>query len=144
MDMDYQALMNEMVVFLAGDNNGTERCVNITIEEDLLVECEEEFNVTLTIITDKPNLVLDQSTTTVSIIDSDGMTFCEPPRSCYNTFISQAEAIFSVPATGSIQEADSPFMACVTLITAENVILDVNITVELNTIDDTGSSNKLH
>ena len=73
MSMDYQSLMNEMVVFLVGDNNGTERCVNITIEEDMLVECEEEFNVTLTIITDKPNLILDQSTTIVSIIDSDGM-----------------------------------------------------------------------
>ena len=75
MDMDYQSLMNEMVVFLVGDSNGTERCMNITIEEDMLVECEEEFNVTLNIITDKPNLILDQSTTIVSIIDSDGMTF---------------------------------------------------------------------
>ena len=74
MDIDYQTLLNELVVFLVGDNNGTERCVNITIEEDMLVECEEDFNVTLTIITDKPNLILDQSTTIVSIIDSDGIT----------------------------------------------------------------------
>ena len=74
MDMDYQSLVNEMVMFLAGDNNGTERCVNITVEEDMLVECEEEFNVTLDIITEKPNLNVDQSTTIVSIIDSDGTT----------------------------------------------------------------------
>ena len=43
-----------------------------------------------------------------------------------------------MPATASIQEADSPFMACVTLTTADNAMLDTNITVELNTIDDTG------
>ena len=86
MNIDYQPLMNEMIVFLVGDSNGTERCVNITIEKDMLVECEEEFNVTLTIITDKPNLMLDQSTTIVSIIDSDGMTPCEPPRPCFNSF----------------------------------------------------------
>ena len=70
--MDYQSLIDEQVVFLAGDTNGTERCVNITIMEDMLVECEEAFNITLAIAEEKSNLFLDDSTTTVSIMDSDG------------------------------------------------------------------------
>ena len=70
--------MSETLLFLVGDSNGTERCVNITIEDDMLVECEEEFNVTLTIAAEKPNVIVHQSTTVVSIIDNDGMTPCEP------------------------------------------------------------------
>ena len=70
--MDYQSLLNEQVMFYAGDGNGTERCVNITLDDDLLVECEEEFNVTLAIATDKLNLILGNAYTTVSITDSEG------------------------------------------------------------------------
>ena len=73
--MDYQSLLNEPVMFYAGDGNGTERCANITLNEDLLVECEEEFNITLAIATDKPNLILGNAYTTVSITDSEGMTY---------------------------------------------------------------------
>ena len=73
MDIDYQTLIDEQVVFLVGDSNGTERCINITIEEDMLVECVEEFNVTLTITPEKENLIIDEATTTVSIMDSDGI-----------------------------------------------------------------------
>ena len=70
--MDYQSLLNEQVVFYAGDGNGTEKCVNITLYDDYLVEYEEEFNVTLAIATDKPNLILGNAYTTVSIMDSEG------------------------------------------------------------------------
>ena len=49
-----------------------------------------------------------------------------------------AEATFSVPTTESVEEADSLFMACVTLTTADSVILDVDLVVELNTTDGTG------
>ena len=49
-----------------------------------------------------------------------------------------AEATFSIPTTASVEEADSPFMACVTLTTADGVMLDVDLVVELNTTDGTG------
>ena len=52
--------------------------------------------------------------------------------------VFHAEATFSVPATASVEEADSPFMACVMLTTASNVMLDVEVVVELNTVNDTG------
>ena len=76
--MDYQSLIDEQVAFLVGDRNGTERCANITIQEDMLVECEEDFNITLTIVKEQQNLVLGEATTTVSIIDSDGTILTLP------------------------------------------------------------------
>ena len=71
-DMDYLPLINEPVIFVVGDSNGTERCANITIQEDMLVECEEEFNITLSVIKEQPNFILGEATTIVSILDSDG------------------------------------------------------------------------
>ena len=72
MEMDYQSLTDEEVMFLVGDTNGTERCANITTFEDLLVECEEEFIVTLAIVPENANIFIDNANTTVSIIDDDG------------------------------------------------------------------------
>ncbi len=48
------------------------------------------------------------------------------------------EATLSVPATASATEADSPFMACVMLATANGVSLDLDVVVELTTTDGTG------
>ena len=71
--MDYQSLVNEQLTFFPGDRNGSEWCTNITIQEDMLVECEEDFNITLSIVKEQQNLILGEATTTVSIVDSDGM-----------------------------------------------------------------------
>ena len=73
-NMDYQPLTYEQVVFLVGDTNGTERCTNVTIIEDFLVECEEEFSITLDIPTEKTNLFLGDATTSVTLVDSNGTT----------------------------------------------------------------------
>ena len=43
-----------------------------------------------------------------------------------------------MPTIASVDEADSPFMACVTLTTEDWVMLDVELVVELNTSDVTG------
>ena len=134
--MDYQSLLNEPVIFYAGDKNGTERCANITFIEDLLVECVEEFNITLAIVSDKPNLILGNAYTTVSITDSEGMTPIHLQTT--NFILSLIEATFSLPITESTAETDTPFRACVMLTTEVGVTLDVNISVELNTTDGTG------
>ena len=86
--MDYQSLIDEQVMFFAGDMNGTERCANITIQDDMLVECEEDFNITLTIQGEKSNLVLGNSIT----IDNNGklpyMTYSgtSKQKSCHLSF----------------------------------------------------------
>ncbi len=100
-DVDYQSLDGEQVTFLAGDANGMERCINITLQEDSLVECEEEFNVTLAIIMDKPNLMLGGATTTVIIMDSDGATpACATTVTLFFTILS--------PPLISMQRLPSP------------------------------------
>ena len=135
-DMDYQPLTEEEVVFLVGDTNGTERCVNITILEDLLVEREEEFIVTLAIITSNANLFIDNANTTVSIIDNDGIVMHSFHHAVF-IWLFNAEATFSVPTSASVEEEDSLFMTCVMLATEENVMLGVEIAVQLNTSDNT-------
>ena len=69
--MDYQSLLNKPVMFYVGERNGSERCTNVTLNEDLLVECEEEFSVSLMIATDKPNLSLGNDVISVTIVDSN-------------------------------------------------------------------------
>ena len=135
--LDYLSLLNEPVMFYAGDENGTERCANITLKEDLLVECEEEFNVTLAIASDKQNLILGNAYTMVSITDSEG-TYDTYTVKTTLFMLLLTEATFSLPITDSAAEADTPFMTCVMLATEAGVTLDVNITVELNTTDGTG------
>ena len=56
---------------MVGDPNGHERCANISLMNDILVESEEDFTVTLALVTSEPNLSLGTNTTTVSIEDSD-------------------------------------------------------------------------
>ncbi len=52
--------------------------------------------------------------------------------------IFYAEATFSVPTYASAAEADSLFMVCVTLATADGVSLDLDTVVELMTTEVTG------
>ena len=60
----------------------------------------------------------------------------------FNMFLTthhfNAEATFSVPTAASSAEADTPFVACVRLDTADGVSLGVDLVVELTTTDDTG------
>ena len=56
-----------------------------------------------------------------------------------NSFnFSFVEAKFSLPITDSVAEADNLYIACVMLTTEAGVTLDVNISVNLNTTDNTG------
>ena len=59
------------MTFMIGDADGQERCANIDLMEDELVECEEDFTVSLGLVTSKPTLSLGMNVTTVIIEDSD-------------------------------------------------------------------------
>ncbi len=45
-----------------------------------------------------------------------------------------------MPTAASVAEADSPFMACVTLAIKDGVSIDCDLVVELTTTDDTGEN----
>ena len=59
------------MTFMVGDADGQERCATIALTEDDLVECEEDFTVSLALVTSNPNLSLGTEITTVTISDSD-------------------------------------------------------------------------
>ncbi len=76
---DYAVLAAEAVTFLAGDADGQQRCADIALTDDTLVECAEDFTVSLALVTDKPNLSLGAAdTTTVTIADSDSTQIQHP------------------------------------------------------------------
>ena len=68
---DFTALSAEEVTFLVGDADGQERCATVDLTDDDLVECDEDFTVSLALVTSKPNLSLGTDMTTVTISDSD-------------------------------------------------------------------------
>ena len=70
-DVDFDALSMQPVVFQSGESDGAEMCVNISIRNDLTVECDENFTVSISLESDKNNLFLGQDLTTVTIKDSN-------------------------------------------------------------------------
>ena len=49
------------------------QCANVTVLSDGLVECEEDFTVELTLSTTGGGIQLGNNSTSVILIDSDGM-----------------------------------------------------------------------
>ena len=69
--LDFDPLVMQPVVFESGASDGTEMCVNISLSSDLMVECDENFTVSIFLDSSKNNLFLGQDSTTVTIEDSD-------------------------------------------------------------------------
>ena len=67
---DYDPL-DMSLTFPIGTSDGTEVCANVTLTSDMLVECDEEFTVHLSLNSSKENLHLANNYTTVTIQDSD-------------------------------------------------------------------------
>ena len=62
------------LVFASGSPNGTMMCANVAVLNDSMVECDEEFSVELSFDAAKDNLILANNTTSVMLMDSDGMS----------------------------------------------------------------------
>ena len=62
-------------MFTSGSEDTTELCAAITLRDDSLVECDEDFTVELALVTlNKASLSIDSTdSTTVTITDSDSM-----------------------------------------------------------------------
>ncbi len=70
-DGDFTAI-SMLLSFISGSTDGDRVCVNITVFSDLLVECEEDFTVMLTLNTIEDNLLLENNSTFVTLMDNDG------------------------------------------------------------------------
>ncbi len=71
-DGDFAPLM-ESLSFISGSPDGATVCANVTVVSDGMVECEEEFTVELTFVSSKDNLNLENFSTVVTLVDSDGI-----------------------------------------------------------------------
>ena len=60
------------VAFMSGSRDGNRVCANITVLSDLMVECEENFTVEMALDTIKSGLSIENSSTTVILMDDDG------------------------------------------------------------------------
>lgn len=67
---DYESIMTTMD-FDVDDGDGEMRCLNVTINEDDFVECDEDFTVELSLVTIGAAIALDNSTTVINILDDD-------------------------------------------------------------------------
>ena len=61
------------VTFIPGSEDGDSMCVTVPVISDSLVEYEEDFIVTLELVTSGVNLNLGNTITTVTIMDSNGI-----------------------------------------------------------------------
>lgn len=66
---DYTSVVNYPLVFFTGDPVGSEQCVNITIIDDLVVEPDQSFSVSLT--SSDPVYFTPTSQASVVIADND-------------------------------------------------------------------------
>ena len=82
-DTDFDSLSTTRT-FSAGDGNTATACANISIEDDVLIEGDQDFAVTLSLVTMDMGVTLGSPiTTTVTIRDDDG-----------NQIINQRASIF--------------------------------------------------
>ena len=63
-------------LFSAGSDDGTLNCLNITIVDDVFIEGNEDFTVTLVLETPGMGVATETTTTTVTIADNEGKSLC--------------------------------------------------------------------
>ena len=71
---DYEPLAAP-VTFPAGSADGAEMCAYVILNSDYLVESEEYFTAKLTLVTSGTSFTLGNTTSTIALIDSDGISF---------------------------------------------------------------------
>ena len=121
--------------------NGAMECVNVTVNRDDLVECEEEFTLELTLNSSKDSLSLGNNVTVMTLVDSDGMQNVNTLNLqcyhlCYNCIIV---ASFSIPLTETVSESDMLLEICVTLSTEpSSAELATSVSLALASLSSTG------
>lgn len=70
---DYSLNSSVPLTFLPGSVDGTEVCTSLTALADQLVECEEDFFVSLALVTQGSSISLGNTATNVTLTDGDGM-----------------------------------------------------------------------
>lgn len=82
---DYESV-DVALEFSAGSADGDMRCINVIINEDLRVEGNETFAIELFLLTDGSRLLVNNTETTVTILDEDGKVWLQRNSMCVCTF----------------------------------------------------------
>ena len=69
--LKYPSDIEEVRAVLVFNMTHTRLCKNVTIEDDNILERTEIFEILLS--SDDPNVLIDSNTSSVTIIDNDGM-----------------------------------------------------------------------
>lgn len=92
---DYTQIQDYPITFFAGSEIGTTMCVNITIEDDDIVEPDQQFFVTLDSTSDNPVFFYPYSSATVVIGDNDGQFIVYSRSDDHSTVHSLKLLLFS-------------------------------------------------
>lgn len=68
---DYD-LLSTQLTFPSGSENSAEMCASVSVNSDNLVEFDEDFTITLSLVTFGASLHLGNSVSAVTLTDSDG------------------------------------------------------------------------
>lgn len=64
------------LTFPSGSEDSAEMCASVSVNSDNLVELEEDFTITLSLVTLGAIFTLGNNVSAVTLIDSDGMLCC--------------------------------------------------------------------
>ena len=135
---DYDAVPATTLEFPASSGNDVTQCITVTITDDMLIECNETFTVSLALLNSAANLNTGNTETTVTITDSDSKWFPNQ-EVCIQIYLFPG-AVISVPMTMPTDEAAGSVSVCATLTTTPaNAELAKSITVSFSITGSTGS-----
>ena len=70
---DYEAI-STTTTFAAGSTDAETQCLNVTITEDALVEGDETFIVTMTLLTTGVGVTTENDMSAITVMDNEGTT----------------------------------------------------------------------
>ncbi len=109
-----------------------------------MVECEEDFNLVLTLNTFEDNIFLGNNSTAITLMDSDGIISTSNKDASKTSSLSVA-ASFSVPTMERVAESDLTLELCVSMTTVPpGAELATQVDLTLSTMSGSGKVNTIY
>ena len=135
-DSDYERVHSEQA-FVSGSSDGATSCVDIAIINDLALEGDQTFILSMT--TSDPQVMIGAGDTNVTITDNDSEYHL---RECHNIVKMSSKYLYidvtvSIPASMRVSEGEGMVQVCATLSAIESI--QTNFLVSLSSTDNTGT-----
>ena len=129
------AVTEASMSFAINSDDGDMVCFSVTILEDLRVELDEQFSISLSLVTTGSSLQTGSTMTTITILDDDSEIQSTYVGDCANQVASTVASV-SVPETDTVAESTSSIRICATL--SAPGPLERSIELTLRTQDSSG------